>query len=76
MIRDGKVFQIPNLMQTGKGLGMRIMDESILELLKAKAISDETALATADNETLIRSFLGPKPAPAAATPANQQARRV
>ena len=76
MIRDGKVFQIPNLMQTGKGLGMRIMDESILELLKAKAISDETALATAENETLIRSFLGPKPAPAVATPVNQQTRRV
>jgi twitching motility protein PilT len=60
MIRDCKVFQIPNLMQTGKNVGMRIMDESIIELLKAKAISDETAMASAENESVIRAFLGPR----------------
>jgi twitching motility protein PilT len=60
MIRDNKVFQIPNLMQTGKNIGMRIMDESILELLKAGTISEETALANSDNDALVRAFLGPK----------------
>ena len=62
MIRDAKVFQIPNLMQTGKNVGMRIMDESILELLKNKIISDETALQHIDNEAVIRPFLTKKPA--------------
>lgn len=61
MIRDGKVFQIPNLMQTGKNVGMRIMDESILELLKAKEISDDVALANVENEAVIKAFLGQKP---------------
>ena len=37
MIRDGKTFQIPSMMQTGKGVGMRIMDEAILELFNADA---------------------------------------
>ncbi|MFA6010418.1 MAG: PilT/PilU family type 4a pilus ATPase [Desulfobacteraceae bacterium] len=60
MIRDSKVFQIPNLMQTGKNVGMRIMDESIIELLKSKMISEETALASSENESVIRAFLGPK----------------
>lgn len=65
MIRDGKVFQIPNLMQTGKNVGMRIMDESILELLKAGEISEAVALANVDNETVLKAFLNQKPACAA-----------
>ena len=48
MIRDGKVFQIPNLMLTGKKIGMRIMEESILELLKAEEIAPEQALLYAE----------------------------
>ncbi len=48
MIRDGKVFQIPNLMQTGKNVGMRIMEESILELLKDEEITPEQALLYAE----------------------------
>jgi twitching motility protein PilT len=62
MIRDGKVFQIPNLMQTGKNVGMRIMDESVLELLKDGQISEEIALAHVENEAMIKAFLSRKPA--------------
>lgn len=62
MIRDGKVFQIPNLMQTGKHIGMRIMDESIAELLKNKEISEETARLYIENESIIKPFLSNKPA--------------
>lgn len=70
MIRDGKVFQIPNLMQTGKNVGMRIMDESIAELLKEKEISEESALIHIENEAAIRPLLSKKPAGPAAQ-ANQ-----
>jgi twitching motility protein PilT len=35
LIRDNKTFQIPNMIQTGKAAQMRLMDESIVELLEA-----------------------------------------
>jgi twitching motility protein PilT len=43
LIRDGKTFQINNLMQTGRARGMRLMDDSIQELLKAGTITAEVA---------------------------------
>ncbi len=33
LIRDGKTFQIPSIMQTGRSVGMQLMDEYILVLL-------------------------------------------
>ncbi len=57
MIREGKTFQIPSLMQTGKNIGMHIMDDSIMELLKEKKISPEAAFANATNKNAFRSFL-------------------
>jgi len=47
MIRDAKTFQIPSMMQTAKSVGMRIMDESIMELLQADLISAADAFANA-----------------------------
>lgn len=55
LIRDAKTFQIPSMMQTGKGAGMMIMDESILALLEAEAISPEDAVANADNPKLFQN---------------------
>ena len=49
LIRDSKTFQIPSMMQTGKKLGMQLMDESLLALYKADEISGEDALANASN---------------------------
>ena len=43
LIRDGKTFQIPSMMQTGKSAGMQIMDESILALLQEGKITAESA---------------------------------
>lgn len=60
MIRDNKVFQIPNLMQTGKNIGMRLMDESILELLREDAISVDSALKYAENSMAITAFAAQK----------------
>ncbi len=51
LIRDSKVFQIANLMQTGKGLGMKLMDESVMELYEEGLISVETALKHVSSET-------------------------
>jgi twitching motility protein PilT len=63
LIKDGKTFQIPNIMQMGKSQGLRIMDDSLLELLKAGTISLDVAH---------KAALNPKafpPLPAAGTPA-------
>ncbi len=43
LIREGKTFQIPSVMQTGKRYGMQTVDDAILDLLKAKKISAEDA---------------------------------
>jgi len=56
LIKDGKTFQIPNIMQTGKSQGMRTMDESLLELLRAGTITAEAALRNASNLKLFAQW--------------------
>ncbi|MCF8721942.1 type IV pilus twitching motility protein PilT [Nitrospina gracilis] len=43
LIREGKTFQIPSVIQTGKKYGMQSLDDAILEALQAKKISAEDA---------------------------------
>lgn len=43
LIREGKTYQIPSAMQTGKKYGMQTLDDAILELLKKTWISPEDA---------------------------------
>lgn len=38
MIREGKTFQIPSIMQTSKSKGMRTLNDSLLELVKNKVV--------------------------------------
>jgi twitching motility protein PilT len=58
LIRDNKTFQIPSMMQTGKGAGMQIMDESILALLKDGKISAQSALEFANEPKRFKQFMG------------------
>ncbi len=57
LIRDGKTFQIPSMMQTGKSAGMQIMDESILALLKEGRITARSAHANANNPKMFAQFV-------------------
>ncbi len=50
LIKDNKVFQVPSLMQMGKKSGMRIMDDSLVELYKKDIISEQEALANANDK--------------------------
>jgi twitching motility protein PilT len=53
MIREGKTFQIPTMMQTGKALGNRMMNDSLAELVEKGGVTAEEALSKAiDKETL------------------------
>lgn len=43
MIREGKTFQIPSAIQTGKKFGMQSLDDAILDALNARKITAEDA---------------------------------
>ena len=61
LIKDNKTFQIPSLMQTGKNVGMRMLDDSIMELLKQEKISMETACKNANNKAAFEKLFRGKP---------------
>ncbi|MBV9464400.1 MAG: PilT/PilU family type 4a pilus ATPase, partial [Verrucomicrobiae bacterium] len=43
LIRESKTFMLPSVIQTGKKLGMRLMDESLMDLLDKGVIPAEEA---------------------------------
>jgi twitching motility protein PilT len=47
LIREAKIFQIPSIIQTGKRLGMCLMNDSLLDLVKRKVVEPEEAYAKA-----------------------------
>jgi twitching motility protein PilT len=57
LIREGKTFQIPSVMQTGRGQGMMMLNDALLELVKKKLVSPMDALSKAVARTELRSML-------------------
>jgi twitching motility protein PilT len=57
LIREGKTFQIPSALQTGKKDGMRTMDSSIVELLQLGLIDPVEALDKVLNEDSLTPYL-------------------
>lgn len=51
LIRDDKLFQLPNLMQRGKAFGMIRFDDSLADLVRSGRITEETAMAAATSKT-------------------------
>ena len=58
LIREGKVFQIPSVMQTSRSSGMIRLDDSLLELVRAGAVRAEDALARAADAAELARRLG------------------
>jgi len=57
LIREGKGFQIPSIMQTRKGEGMVLMNESLLVLVKKGLVSARDAwMKAVDKAGLVRLF--------------------
>jgi twitching motility protein PilT len=54
LIREGKTFQIPSVIQTGKSQGMQLMDQAIQDLLNAGKITREEAQKFAANKALFQ----------------------
>jgi twitching motility protein PilT len=47
LIREGKTFQIPSIMQVGKAAGMVSLNDALMELVTKKLIAPEEALSKA-----------------------------
>jgi len=57
LIREGKTFQIPSAMQTGKKFGMQTLDDAIQEFLEKGWISPEDAYTNAIEKSKFVKFL-------------------
>ncbi len=57
LIREGKTFQIPSAMQTGKKYGMQTLDDAILEFLEKGWIAAEDAYTNAIDKAKFVKFL-------------------
>jgi twitching motility protein PilT len=55
-IREGKTFMLPGVMQTGKNVGMILMDDSLRNLYSQGYITREEAESRADDKTAMRKF--------------------
>ena len=70
LIRDNKTFQIPSLQQRGKGFGILRLDEGLYDLVKARRITSEAAIAAAEYPEELEAVLaGKRPPPGIAAPA-------
>ncbi len=62
LIREGKTFQIPSVIQTGKGEGMQMMDQAIMDFVMKKMVSPEEGYMKAADKVAFEKLLGKKPA--------------
>jgi len=57
LIRESKTFMLPGIIQTGKKLGMKLMDDSLLELVQKGMISAHEAYDRAEQKKVFEPFL-------------------
>jgi twitching motility protein PilT len=53
-IRESKTFMLPGIIQTGKKLGMRLMDDSLMELYNAGLITQEECYDRCEQKAIMR----------------------
>jgi twitching motility protein PilT len=57
VIREAKTYMLPGIIQTGKKQGMRLMDDTLIDLYDRGLISAEEAYARADQKQAMRRYL-------------------
>jgi twitching motility protein PilT len=57
LIRDSKTYMLPGVIQTGKRLGMKLMDDSLLELMEAGTITPNEAYDRAEQKKVFQPYL-------------------
>ena len=60
LIREGKTFQIPSIMQTSKRLGMITMNDTLLDLVEQRLVEPKEAYMKAVDKTYFLSMLKAK----------------
>lgn len=58
LIRENKIPQIFSSIQTGQNVGMRTMDDSLMNLVKRKVIDSNTALPLMRDKDMLRRVSG------------------
>ncbi len=61
LIREGKLYQIPSIMQTAKREGMQTMEQALMDLVQAKVISGEEAYIKANDKDQFAKFVKADP---------------
>ena len=57
LIREGKTFQIPSMMQTGKGVGMQTLNDALFDLVKKKLVEPQEAYGKAIHKAELKQML-------------------
>jgi twitching motility protein PilT len=57
LIREGKIFQIPSVMQTSRNIGMRMMNDSLFDLVKAGKVEADEALSKSNEKSTLQNLL-------------------
>ena len=57
LIREGKTFQIPSMMQVGKNVGMVALNEALMDLVTKKLVAPDEAYAKAVDKTGFEALL-------------------
>ena len=58
VIRESKTFMLPGIIQTGKKLGMKLMDDSLADLYRAGLISADEAVSRAEQKPTMKQLCG------------------
>ena len=57
LIREGKTFQIPSMMQVGKATGMVTLNDALMDLVSKKLVAPDEAYAKAVDKTGFEGLL-------------------
>jgi len=57
LIREGENHMLPGVMQTGRSKGMRLMDDSLMELYEQNIISSDEAYSRSQNKKLFAAAI-------------------
>lgn len=57
MIMTNKIFQIPSIIQTNVDIGMQLLDQALLEAVKAKQVDPDDAYLHATDKRLFQRFV-------------------
>jgi len=57
LVREGKTFQIPSIMQTSKGAGMITLNDALMDLVSKGLVDPAEALARSASKSELRSLL-------------------